>query len=331
MKAPHLTTQELEAGLNVIRQSPKDGGVVRLIVRRPRTEEREVLQEATLDVEEGLVGDNWKARGSGFMPDRSAHPDMQLNIMGSRAIALVAREEERWPLAGDQLFIDLDLSADNLPPGTRLALGSAVIEVTPVPHTGCKKFVARFGADAMKFVNSPVGRQLNLRGINARVVQPGKVRVGDVVRKTTNTDDTMQAARIVERFREAWAKPDVERFMELLHPEVCLFQPVTPAVVGIDAARREFRRLLAWLPDLQGTVDSWGIGEDGQILIAWRLRFTLGRGPFELRIVDRIVALDGMIREREAYFDSLGFMLATLRRPSAWTGFLRYRGLLPGW
>jgi hypothetical protein len=119
--------------------------------------------------------------------------------------------------------------------------------------------------------------------------------------------------------------------MELLHPDVCLFQPVTPAVVGIEAARREFRRLLRWLPDLQGTVDSWSVGEDGQILIAWRLRFTLGRSPFELRIVDRIVVLDGLIREREAYFDSLGFLLATLRRPAAWPGFLRYRAILPAW
>jgi ketosteroid isomerase-like protein len=206
-----------------------------------------------------------------------------------------------------------------------------VIEVTALPHTGCKKFVARFGVDAMKFVNSSVGKQLNLRGINAKVVRPGTIQVGDAVRKVAGAPAVMaEGARIAERFREAWAEPDVERFMKLLHPDVCLFQPVTPAVVGIDAARREFRRLLDWLPDLRGTVDSWGVGNDGQILIAWRLRFTLGGGPFELQIVDRLVLADGLIRERQAYFDSLGFFVATLRRPSAWPGFLRYRGLLPG-
>ncbi|MCX6048050.1 MAG: MOSC domain-containing protein, partial [Chloroflexi bacterium] len=115
--------------------------------------------------------------------DGSSHPDMQLNIMNSRVIALVAQDKDRWALAGDQLFIDLDLSEDNLPPGTQLALGSAVIEVTNQPHTGCAKFVARFGLDAMKFVNSAEQKQLHLRGINAKVVQPGTIRVGDRAKK----------------------------------------------------------------------------------------------------------------------------------------------------
>ena len=179
----HLTMAELEAGLGEIRCSPKDEGVLELIVRRPQEDEREVLEEAELHAEEGLVGDSWRRRGSSRTADGSPHPDTQLNVMNSRAIALVARDRGRWPLAGDQLFIDLDLSDENLPAGTRLALGSAVIEVTAQPHTGCKKFVARFGLDAMKFVNSPVGKQLHLRGINARVVRPGVIRVGDVVRK----------------------------------------------------------------------------------------------------------------------------------------------------
>ena len=132
---------------------------------------------------EGLVGDNWKVRGSSRTLDGSSHPDMQLNIMNARVIALVAQEKERWQLAGDQLFIDLDLSIDNVPPGTKLSLGSAVIEVTDQPHTGCKKFLARFGKDALQFISSPVGKHLQLRGINAKVVQPGTIRVGDVVRK----------------------------------------------------------------------------------------------------------------------------------------------------
>jgi hypothetical protein len=117
------------------------------------------------------------------MADGSPHPDMQLNIMNSRVIALVAGARERWPLAGDQLYIDLDLSDDNLPPGTRLVLGRAVIEVTRQPHTGCHKFLARFGAGALKFVNSPAGRKHHLRGINAKVVQPGVIRLGDLATK----------------------------------------------------------------------------------------------------------------------------------------------------
>jgi hypothetical protein len=179
----HLTTAELEEGLATIRQAPKTEGVLEMIVRRPRLGEREILDAGELDVSDGLVGDTWKARGSSRTADGSPHPGMQLNIMSARAAALVAQEKSRWPLAGDQLFIDLDLSAANVPPGTRLAIGSAIVEVSEEPHTGCGKFVTRFGADAMKFVNSPIGRELGLRGINARVVQSGRIRVGDVARK----------------------------------------------------------------------------------------------------------------------------------------------------
>lgn len=179
----HLTTAELEAGLENILRSPKDGGALELIVRRPRENEREVLEEGELDLSVGLVGDSWIERGSSRTADGSAHPDMQLNIINARAISLVAQDRERWPLAGDQLYLDLDLSRENLPAGTRLAIGDALIEVTPQPHTGCKKFVARFGLEAMKFVNSGVGRELNLRGINARVIRRGVIRVGDLARK----------------------------------------------------------------------------------------------------------------------------------------------------
>ena len=182
-EAKHLTMAELEAGLDTIRQSPKDEGVIALIVRRPQIDAREVLEEGELDLVEGLVGDTWKVRGSSRTPDGAAHPDMQLNVMNARVIALLACEKDRWPLAGDQLFIDMDVSSENLPPGTRLALGSAVIEVTDQPHTGCKKFEARFGLDALKLVNSPLGRQLQLRGVNAKVAQPGMIRVGDSVKK----------------------------------------------------------------------------------------------------------------------------------------------------
>ena len=179
----HLTMVELEAGLDAIRAAPKDEGVLQLIVRRPQIEEREVLEEGELDPLEGLVGDSWKLRGSSRTADGSPHPEMQLNIMNARVTALVAQDKDRWQLAGDQLYIDMDLSTENLPAGTQLAIGSAVIEVTPPPHTGCKKFVSRFGLDAMKFVNSTVGRELHLRGINARVVQAGTIRVGQVATK----------------------------------------------------------------------------------------------------------------------------------------------------
>ncbi|HEX8067235.1 MAG TPA: hypothetical protein VF520_12020 [Thermoleophilaceae bacterium] len=179
----HVPLDVLEAGIAKVRGSPPDGGRVELIVRRPSEGEREPVDAAELDPVEGLVGDNWRTRGSRATEDGSAHPDLQLTLMNARAAALVAQTRERWPLAGDQLFVDLDLSEANLPAGTRLEIGSAVIEITAIPHTGCGKFVRRFGVDASKLVNSPVGRELNLRGRNARVVTGGPVRTGDPIRK----------------------------------------------------------------------------------------------------------------------------------------------------
>lgn len=179
----HLTTKELEAALDHLRQAPKDGGVIELIVRRPEVDQREVIEEAELDPVHGLLGDNWKVRGSKRTPDGSAHPDMQINIMNARVTALVAQEREHWPLAGDQLYIDMDLSRENLPAGSRIAVGSSVLEVSPLPHTGCKKFVARFGMEAMMFVNSDLGKELCLRGINARIIQGGIIKTGQTAKK----------------------------------------------------------------------------------------------------------------------------------------------------
>lgn len=179
----HLTMTELEAALGHLRDAPKDEGVIDLIVRRPRVDEREVLEVAELHPLKGLIGDSWVFRGSSKTADGGPHPEKQINIINSRVAALVAQVKERWSLAGDQLYIDMDLSKENLPAGTRLAIGSAVLEVTALPHTGCHKFVARFGAEAMKFVNSTVGKQLCLRGINAKVVQAGVVRLGSTARK----------------------------------------------------------------------------------------------------------------------------------------------------
>ena len=177
------TLETLNERLPHIRQSPQLEGSLALIVRRPQVDAREVLAEAELNTTEGLAGDTWNQRGSSRTVDGSPHPDMQLNLMNVRVVEAVAGNIKRWPLAGDQLFVDLDLSQANLPPGTRLEVGSAVIEITPQPHTGCGKFSARFGVDALKFVNSPEGRAMGLRGVNAKVITPGRVRAGDSVRK----------------------------------------------------------------------------------------------------------------------------------------------------
>src|SRR5690606_32420061 len=171
MVVTHLSGPELEAGLGSIRESPRDAGALPLIVRRPQVRDRDARQEARLDPAEALVGDGWRALIDGQSTDEAApDADTQLTLMNARTAALVAQHPSRWALAGDQLYVDLDLSADNLPAGTRLAAGSAVIEITAQPHTGCSKFVERFGVDAMKFVNSPTGRSLNLRGIYAREI-----------------------------------------------------------------------------------------------------------------------------------------------------------------
>ncbi len=187
METGHLPRAELEAGLEEIKRSPQDEGRLELIVARPAEAERTLLEAGELSVTEGLVGDNWKTRGSRGTADGTAHPEMQLNIMNARVALLVAQDAKRRALAGDQLYLDLDLSAGNLPPGTELEIGEAVVVVTDLPHMGCKKFVQRFGVDAMKFVNSETGRKLNLRGINAKVVKPGRVAVGDVARKRCST------------------------------------------------------------------------------------------------------------------------------------------------
>jgi MOSC domain-containing protein YiiM len=169
-----VNADALAAGLDETQRSPPDEGRVELIVRRPAEGEREVLAEGLLDTDEGLVGDRWHS---------GQDPASQVTLMNARVVALVAGDRERWPLAGDQLYVDLDLSIENLPPGTQIEIGSAVLEVSEEPHTGCAKFSARFGSDAIRFVNSPAGRALRLRGMNARVVKAGTVRPGDGVRK----------------------------------------------------------------------------------------------------------------------------------------------------
>jgi MOSC domain-containing protein YiiM len=175
----------LEQSLDHIREAPADGGTVELIARRPAVDEREVLTEGRLDPESGLVGDTWRARGSSSMPDGAANPEAQITLMNARAATAVAGEREQWALAGDQIYVDLDLSLLNLPAGSRIQIGSAVLEFSEAPHTGCAKFSARFGNDALRFVNSPLGRELRLRGANCRVVVGGTVRPGDAITKLT--------------------------------------------------------------------------------------------------------------------------------------------------
>ena len=179
----HSTLQELESALQHIMASPADEGRLKMISTRPDVGERELVESGEIDAECGLVGDNWLDRGSSSTADGSANPEAQLTLINTRVIDAVAGDEARWQLAGDQLFVDIDLSHDNLPTGARLSIGTAVLELTAAPHTGCVKFASRFGNDALRFVSGEVAMRQRRRGANAKVIRPGKIRVGDVVRK----------------------------------------------------------------------------------------------------------------------------------------------------
>ena len=180
-----LSSIELESGLDLIEASPADMGRLELIVRRPQSNLREELASGELDPSHGLVGDRWNL----CQPTKPSDFDTQLTLMNSRTIDLIAVSRDRWSLAGDQLYVDLDLSVENLPAGTRLAIGEAIVVVTPEPHTGCRKFIDRFGRDAHVFVNSATGRRLNLRGIYVRVERRGAVRVGESIRKLVGSSN----------------------------------------------------------------------------------------------------------------------------------------------
>lgn len=179
----HLSLAELEAGVDHIKQSPKDKGVLEMIVTRPATDERVLPDSCEVSPEQGVHGDNWASRKHVQLPDGGIDLGYQVTLMNSRAIALIARTPERWALAGDQLIADFDLSEDNLKPGQRLSIGSVILEVTDSPHRGCAKFAQRFGHVAHKFVNSDIGWHLHMRGLNMKVVQAGTVSVGSAITK----------------------------------------------------------------------------------------------------------------------------------------------------
>ncbi|MBS0660769.1 MAG: MOSC domain-containing protein [Verrucomicrobia bacterium] len=176
----HLDLATLEQALPQILAAPSDGRIKALFLR-PSEGQRSRVESIELNGEDGVVGDNWKHRPGARRPDGSARVETQVTLMNSRVLQLIAGREDRWDLAGDQLIVDLVFRQDELPPGTRLRAGTALLEISEAPHTGCGKFAERYGPDARKFVNTPHGRSLNLRGVNARVVEPGTVRVGDEV------------------------------------------------------------------------------------------------------------------------------------------------------
>lgn len=189
--------EALAAGMPDIRQAPSDAGTVRLLVRRPAIGEREVLDEGTFDLDEGLVGDNWKVKGSKSSPDGKSDPRAQVTVTSWRGMKVVAATVDEIPLAGDQIYADLDLSVDNLPAGTLLRIGAVVLEVSDKPHKGCEKFMGRFGKEALRFVNTGEGGRRRLRGINCYVRAAGVVRVGDAIaveRPVTSEAAQLEAA-----------------------------------------------------------------------------------------------------------------------------------------
>jgi hypothetical protein len=183
-RVTHRTTADLEAHIHVLRDAPISVGTLEFLVRRPAENERDILDQGQLDVDAGLIGDNWMSRATSYAIAEGRHLKAQLNVMSARMITFLADSRQDRARAGDQLFVDLYISAANLPVGSRLAIGpDAVIEVTDKPHNGCAKFRARFGEEALAFVNSPIGKEPRLRGFNARVVASGVVRLGDKVTK----------------------------------------------------------------------------------------------------------------------------------------------------
>lgn len=179
----HRTREELASALPYVAASPKDGGSVALIVVRPDHGRRETPDRVRISAQDGVEGDHW-SKGCWLETDDGApHPDVQINLMCTRAAEVIAGDPALWPAAGNNFFVDIDLSPDNLPAGTRLALGTAEIEITDQPNKGCQVFIDHYGRDACIFVNTGPGWSLRMRGLYARVVQNGDVRLDDRIRK----------------------------------------------------------------------------------------------------------------------------------------------------
>jgi MOSC domain-containing protein YiiM len=167
--------------LTAIQAAPRRDGRLEMIARRPAVDARETPESVRLDPTFGVEGDDWLERGSGSTPDGAADPTSQVTLISTRVLAAIEPDRTRWALAGDQLYVDFDVSLEALPAGSRIAIGEAVLEVSEKPHTGCAKFSARFGSDALRWINSPTGRVHRMRGVNTRVITGGTVRVGDRV------------------------------------------------------------------------------------------------------------------------------------------------------
>ncbi len=182
--ATFRSLQALKAGLDaMLAAAPKDNGTLDLIVMRPDHDLRVLPQSFEVRGDDGLPGDHWK-RGTGYaLEDGTGDPDAQICMMMSGCIRAIAGDKANWPPAGDNFFIDMDLTPANMPPGTRFAIGSAEFVVTGIPHNGCQSFIDRYGRDACLFVNTGEGKAHRLRGIYARVTRDGTVSVGDTVRK----------------------------------------------------------------------------------------------------------------------------------------------------
>lgn len=179
----HVTAEQLAAGIAELCDSPREQGRVDLVVVRPMQGKRQCLERVLISLEAGVVGDRWLTTSWKKLANGSAHPAVQVTLMNARCIRLIAGEPTNWAIAGDNLFVDLDLSRENLPTGARLKIGECILQITSVAHNGCWKFKDRFGEAAVKFVNSPEGKKLRLRGVHARVVQGGEVAVGDCIER----------------------------------------------------------------------------------------------------------------------------------------------------
>jgi hypothetical protein len=179
----HRTRAEIEAGIGPVLQSPAEGAAVEALFSRPAPGKRLDLPALEVSVSGGIAGDHWSLGCWKTLPDGSPDPDVQVSLMNRRMLHLIAGARDNWARAGNNIIVDMDLSIDNLPIGQRLRVGTAELEIGPVANTGCDFFIERYGRDACVFVNTGIAKQKRLRGVYARVVKDGQIRIGDIIRK----------------------------------------------------------------------------------------------------------------------------------------------------